>query len=152
MTPSLSLSGYLQILQREAFVPVAYLDGTIKGQSNWSLGFGVGGHKAGDTIEMSEALVRFRKAADERAQYVLAAVKVPISQEWLDGVTSLFYQGGNQKLGPMVDLLNGGWTAAALALWTTPHMATNNAGEYREGLMTRRSARLRSPSRATMAT
>lgn len=134
----LSLPGYLQILQREAFVPVAYADGIIGGASNYGLGFGVGGHKPGDTITLPEALVRFKKAADERAEHVLQAVKVPLTQDQLNALTSLYFQGGTRKLGPIVDLLNGGWWKEAVALWNTDLFATTGAGEFRQGLKDRR--------------
>jgi GH24 family phage-related lysozyme (muramidase) len=136
-----SRSGLLQIAQREAFVPVAYPDGWLdeaKTKPRWSIGFGDNSAKEGDTIDLPEALDRFKRAVAERTATVLRRVKVDLSQRQLDALVSLYYQGGNIKLAPVADLLNAGRYTDAAAQFLERSMATTKDGEYRKGLKTRR--------------
>lgn len=136
-----SRNGLLQIAQREAFVPVAYPDGHFdeaKTKPRWSDGFGDNSAKEGDTISFKDALVKFKAAVAERTAYVLKKVKGDITQQQLDALVSLYYQGGNKKLLPVVREMNRGDIGAAGALFKADSMATNAHGEYKPGLKKRR--------------
>ena len=138
----ISREGALQIAQREAFVPIAYEDGwhdpKIKKRPKYSIGFGDNLAKKGDTIEMKEAFERFNLALALRTEIILKKVKVDLTQQQLDALGSLFYQGGNLKLDPMARLLNAGDYDGAAALFLDDKMATNKDGEFRQGLKKRR--------------
>jgi len=137
-----SKKGALQIAQREAFVPVAYRDGWFdpktKKKPRWSIGFGDNSAKEGDTITVQEALIRFRRGLDERTAIILKKIKRDLSQQQLDAVSSLFYQGGNLKLDPMAALVNANCYTTAELLFLDDAMATNKDGEFMSGLKSRR--------------
>jgi len=137
-----SREGALQIAQREAFVPVAYPDGwhdpKTKRWPKYSIGFGDNMAKRGDMIELKEAFEHFNLALAERAAIVLKKVKVDLTQQQLDALVSLYYQGGNLKLDPMARLLNAGDYDGAAALFLDDKMATNKDGEFMPGLKERR--------------
>lgn len=137
-----SREGALQIAQREAFVPVAYPDGwhdpKTKKRPKYSIGFGDNSAKAGDTIELKEAFERFNLALALRTGIILKKIKVDLTQQQLDALVSLYYQGGNLKLDPVARLLNAGDYDGAADLFLNDKMATNKDGEFMPGLKKRR--------------
>jgi len=137
-----SRNGLLQIAQREAFVPIAYPDGwhdpKTKKLPKYSGGFGDNRFKRGQTVTFKDAIAGFKAAVRERAMIVTRRVKVDLSQQQLDAIVSLYYQGGSHKLDPMAALLNANCFTTAGLLFLDDAMATNAAGEYRPGLKKRR--------------
>lgn len=136
-----SRNGLLQIIQQEAFVPVAYHDGfkdKAKTIQLWSKGFGDNTAKPGEQVTLKEAFAHFKVIIDDFTKVVLKTIKVPLLQHQLDGAVSLRFQGGNKKLRPLAYLMNEGFVVTAGDLFLDPKMATNQHDEFFPGLAKRR--------------
>lgn len=141
MTPSRDALKF--ILQREALVLESYQDGwkdKARTIPKYSIGVGTSDPdlKPGDKIEVHEALARFKDGVGERAKYISKLLKVPIKQNQFDALLSLYYQGGNLKLRPVIKLINDGKMNQAARKFSDPKMATDEHGAYSEGLVKRR--------------
>lgn len=131
------------ILQREALVLTAYQDGwhdKARTVPKYSIGVGTSDPslKPGDTITIEEALRRFKVGVTERARYISRLLKVPVTQNQFDALLSLYYQGGNLKLKPVIALINAGDVEEAGRLFTRQSMGTDEHGHPSPGLFKRR--------------
>lgn len=134
-----SRDGHLQILRFEGIVTVAYVDGRDKltGAPKYSIGVGLSGAKENDTTTIPEALSNFKKGVAERAAIVSRMLgATSVTQYQFDALVCLYFQGGRNKITPVLLLLKAGYVRLAAALFE--HMGTNEHDEPLEGLKKRR--------------
>lgn len=128
---------------REAFVPVAYLDGIWKdgpliGKQRFAIGFGsqTPPPKPGDTTTIEEAMAHLWENIKERDKSIAIWLKVPVSQNVWNAIASLNYQRGSNAARMVCSYYNVGHVH--LAECEIGHWASGQDGIFTEGHAERR--------------